>query len=164
MAAEVVEQWNAQWEYPKLILGRPEDFFRYIEKNFAAKIPVLKADFGGWWEDGAGSARPKPALCRRAEERAVTAEMLHSLAAVLARSQVSKSRFSTSCGATFCSMTNIPGARRAAFPTPKAEQTVKQWEVKALLRAQRRRGFARPAGDWHGRAGGLDPGGGPGRV
>ncbi len=43
---EVVEKWNAQWEYPKLILGRPEDFFRYIEQNFAAKIPVMRADFG----------------------------------------------------------------------------------------------------------------------
>ena len=54
---EVVEKWNAQWEYPKLILGRPEDFFRYIEQNFAAKIPVLRGDFGAWWEDGAGFER-----------------------------------------------------------------------------------------------------------
>ena len=56
---EVVEKWNAQWEYPKLILGRPEDFFRYIEQNFAAKIPVLRADFGTWWEDGAGFDRAR---------------------------------------------------------------------------------------------------------
>ena len=67
---EVVEKWNAQWEYPKLILGRPEDFFRYIEQNFAAKIPVLRADFGAWWEDGAASSARETALCRRAEERA----------------------------------------------------------------------------------------------
>ena len=81
----MVEKWNAQWEYPKLILARPEDFFRYIEQNFAAKIPVLRADFGTWWEDGAASSARETALCRRAEERAVTAEMLHSLAAVLGK-------------------------------------------------------------------------------
>ena len=78
---EVVEKWNATWEYPKLILGRPEDFFRYIEQNFAAKVPVMRADFGAWWEDGAASSARETAMCRRAEERAVTAEMLHSLAA-----------------------------------------------------------------------------------
>ena len=77
----MVEKWNAEWEYPKLILGRPADFFGYIEKNFASKIPVLKTDFGGWWEDGAASSALETVLCRRAEERAVTAEMLHSLAA-----------------------------------------------------------------------------------
>ena len=30
---EVVEKWNAEWEYPKLILAPPEEFFSYIEQN-----------------------------------------------------------------------------------------------------------------------------------
>ena len=36
---EVVEKWNAEWEYPKLILARPEDFFSYIEQTRRGQDP-----------------------------------------------------------------------------------------------------------------------------
>ncbi|MGD0259334.1 MAG: polysaccharide lyase family protein [Verrucomicrobiota bacterium] len=132
---EVVEKWNAQWEYPKLILGRPEDFFRYIEQNFAAKIPVMRGDFGTWWEDGAGSAARETALCRRAEERAVTAEMLHSLAAVLAGAPYPKSDFDELWRNILLYDEHTWGAA-GSISEPKAEQTVKQWEVKSSFARQ----------------------------
>jgi alpha-mannosidase len=127
---EVVEKWNAQWEYPKLILGRPEDFFRYIEQNFAAKIPVMRADFGSWWEDGAGSSALETALCRRAEERAVTAEMLHSLAAVLREEPYPKWNFDELWRNILLYNEHTWGAA-GSISAPQSEQTVKQWEVKA---------------------------------
>ncbi len=133
---EVVEKWNAQWEYPKLILGRPEDFFTYIEKNFAARIPVLKTDFGGWWEDGAASSAHETALCRRAEERAVTAETLHSLAAVLGGVPYPKAGFDELWRNILLYDEHTWGAW-CSISDPKSEQTVKQWEIK--------RSFARQA-------------------
>ena len=161
---EVVEKWNAEWEYPKLILGRPEDFFRYIEQNFAAKIPVLQADFGGWWEDGAGSSARETALCRRAEERAVTAEMLHSLAAVLAaRSLIPKLDFDELWRNILLYDEHTWGAA-GSISAPKSEQTVKQWEVKSSLCAPGGRGVAPVARIRHGQAGGTGAGGGPRRV
>ena len=126
---EVVEKWNAEWEYPKLILGRPADFFSYIEQNFAAKIPVLKTDFGGWWEDGAGSTARETALCRRAEERAVTAEMLHSLAAVLGGAAYPKAALDELWRNILLYDEHTWGAW-CSISDPKNEQTVKQWEVK----------------------------------
>ncbi len=126
---EVVEKWNAQWDYPKLILGRPEEFFSYIEKNYAGKIPVLKADFGGWWEDGAASSAAETVLCRRAEERAVTAEMLHSLSSVLAGGEYPKSGFDDLWRNILLYDEHTWGAY-CSISDPKAEQTVKQWEVK----------------------------------
>ncbi len=127
---EVVEKWNAQWEYPKLILARPEDFFRYIEQNFAAKIPVLRADFGAWWEDGAASSARETALCRRAEERAVTAEMLHSLAAVLGGEPYPKWKFDELWRNILLYDEHTWGAADS-ISAPTSEQTVKQWEVKS---------------------------------
>ena len=132
---EVVEKWNAQWEYPKLILGRPEDFFRYLEQNFATKIPVMRGDFGAWWEDGAASSARETALCRRAEERAVTAEMLHSLAAVLGGAPYPKGNFDELWRNILLYDEHTWGAAGSIW-TPKAEQTVKQWEVKGSFARQ----------------------------
>ena len=126
---QVVEKWNAEWEYPKLILGRPEDFFGYIEKNFAGQIPVLKTDFGGWWEDGAGSSALETALCRRAEERGVTAEMLHSLAAMLAGGAYPKTSFDDLWRNILLYDEHTWGAY-CSISEPQAEQTIKQWAVK----------------------------------
>ncbi len=132
---EVVEQWNAQWAYPQLILGRPEDFFRYIEKNFAAKIPVLKGDFGTWWEDDAGTSARESALCRRAEERAVTAEMLHSLTAVLAGAKYPKADFDELWRNILLYDEHTWGAG-CSVSAPQSEQTLKQWEVKRSYAVQ----------------------------
>jgi hypothetical protein len=132
---EVVEKWNAQWEYPKLILGRPEDFFRYIEQNFAAKIPVMRGDFGAWWEDGAASSARETALCRRAEERAVTAEMLHSLAAVLGGAPYPKWDFDELWRNILLYDEHTWGAA-GSISAPQAEQTIKQWEVKGSFARQ----------------------------
>ena len=127
---QVVEQWNAQWEYPKLILGRPEDFFRYVERNFAARIPVLKTDFGSWWEDGAASSALETALCRRAEERAVSAEMLHSLAAVLGAADYPKADFEELWRNVLLYEEHTWGAW-CSVSQPQSEQTVMQWGVKS---------------------------------
>ena len=126
---EVVEKWNAEWEYPKLILSRPADFFSYIEQHFGSKIPVLKTDFGGWWEDGAGSTARETALCRRAEERAVTAEMLHSLSAVLGGNDYPKAAFDDLWRNILLYDEHTWGAT-GSISEPQNEQTVKQWEVK----------------------------------
>jgi hypothetical protein len=132
---EVVEKWNAQWEYPKLILSLPEDFFRYIEQNFAAKIPVMRGDFGTWWEDGAASSARETALCRRAEERAVTAEMLHSLAAVLRGAPYPKWAFDELWRNILLYDEHTWGAA-GSISAPTAEQTVKQWAVKGSFARQ----------------------------
>jgi alpha-mannosidase len=132
---EVVEKWNAQWEYPKLILGRPEDFFHYIEQNFADKIPVLRGDFGAWWEDGSASSARETALCRRAEERTVTAEMLHSLAALLSGAPYPKGNFDELWRNILLYDEHTWGAA-GSISAPTAEQTVKQWEVKGSFARQ----------------------------
>ncbi len=127
---KVVNQWNSEWAYPKMIFAQPEDFYGYILKNFPDKIPVLKTDFGDWWADGAGSAAFETALSRRAEERAVTAEILHSLSSIMTGADYPRTNFDELWQNILLYNEHTWGAA-GSIHSPHADQTVKQWQVKA---------------------------------
>ena len=129
---KVVQAWNAEWAYPKLIIALPEDFYGYIRQHFSNDIPVLKTDFGGWWEDGAGSSALETELSRRAEERAVTAEMLHSLAGVMTGADYPKTNFDDVWHNVLLYNEHTWGAAGSIYQ-PDSEQTVKQWAVKSAF-------------------------------
>jgi alpha-mannosidase len=78
--AEVVKQWNQRYEYPKLILSRNAEFFQYIEKHYADKLPVYRGSAGTYWEDGAGSSARETTLVRRAHEQLTGGQGLSALA------------------------------------------------------------------------------------
>lgn len=50
-----VKNWNETYLYPKLVLSTPEQTLSAIERDYSAKIPVLKGDMSPYWEDGAAS-------------------------------------------------------------------------------------------------------------
>jgi alpha-mannosidase len=81
--AEIAQAWNAQYEYPKIILCQNAEFFEYIEKNYGSKLPVVRGSAGAYWEDGAGSSAVETALCRNAEQTVASAEkclaLVHSV-------------------------------------------------------------------------------------
>ncbi|HXC35934.1 MAG TPA: hypothetical protein VNV43_08660, partial [Candidatus Acidoferrales bacterium] len=126
---QVVQEWNAKWDYPKMIFAQPEDFFGYIEKNFSKDIPVLKTDFGGWWEVGAASSALETELSRRAEERAVTAEMLHSLAGVMTGAAYPKTNFDGLWHNILLYNEHTWGSADSV-KHPGSEKSVSEWEVK----------------------------------
>jgi len=126
----IVQQWNSEWAYPKLVFAQPEDFLGYIQTNYSNDIPVLKADFGDWWADGAASAALETAMSRRAEERAVTAEMLHSLAGLMTGAPYPKTNFDQLWHNILLFNEHTWGAA-ASVREPNSEQTVKQWAVKS---------------------------------
>jgi hypothetical protein len=127
---KVVNEWNAEWAYPKMIFAQPEDFYGYILKNYSNNIPVLKTDFGDWWADGAGSAAYETELSRRAEERAVTAEMLHSLASIMTGAEYPGTNFDGLWENILLFNEHTWGASRS-IGEPDSKETVGQWKVKA---------------------------------
>jgi alpha-mannosidase len=127
---KVVNEWNSQWAYPRLIFGQPEDFYGYILKNYSNNIPVLKTDFGDWWADGAGSAAYETTLSRRAEERAVTAEMLHSLASIMTGADYPETNFDGLWENILLFNEHTWGAA-GSIGDPYGDETVGQWKVKA---------------------------------
>lgn len=133
---KMVNQWNSEWAYPQIIYAQPEDFYGYIEKKFSYDIPVLKTDFGGWWEVGAASSAQETALSRRAEERAVTAEMLHSLAGITTGAAYPKTNFDGLWHNILLYNEHTWGSADSV-KHPYSEKSVGEWEVKS--------GFARQA-------------------
>ncbi|MCL4483847.1 MAG: glycosyl hydrolase family 38, partial [Bacteroidetes bacterium] len=66
-ACELVKQWNAKYEYPKLRLATVSEFFEYVEKNWGDKLPVYRNAWLDWWTDGCGSASRETAEIRKTQ-------------------------------------------------------------------------------------------------
>ncbi len=71
-----VQEFSRRFTWPRIITGRPEDFFRDVERRYAAKIPVRRGDTGLYWEDGAASTAAELAAFRSAQLAARAAEVL----------------------------------------------------------------------------------------
>jgi hypothetical protein len=72
----VVEQWNAKYEWPRLILGTNADFFERLRTEVANRAPVVRGDQGAYWEDGAASSAAETKLNRDNVRRLVLLEAL----------------------------------------------------------------------------------------
>jgi hypothetical protein len=48
---KVVDDWNAKYDQPTLILSQPEDFFDYLLAQYGDVFPVYSGDAAGFWED-----------------------------------------------------------------------------------------------------------------
>ena len=78
--AQTVKAWNDRYAFPKVILSLNDEFFEYIERGFAERLPVVRGSGGAYWEDGAGSSARETALGRNAQEALSRAETLLALA------------------------------------------------------------------------------------
>ncbi|MBZ5563627.1 MAG: hypothetical protein LAP13_14555 [Acidobacteriia bacterium] len=75
---DLIERWNQEYEFPKLIVATDADYFAYVEKQFASRLPVYRGDGGAYWEDGAGSTSRATQLNQRAKEVLPEAEAIAS--------------------------------------------------------------------------------------
>lgn len=54
--ASTIAQWNEAYSYPKLVTATDGDYYDYLAKNFAGKLPVFRGDGGAYWADAAGTS------------------------------------------------------------------------------------------------------------
>ncbi|HEX8141165.1 MAG TPA: glycoside hydrolase family 38 C-terminal domain-containing protein [Pyrinomonadaceae bacterium] len=83
--AGLVRQWNSLYAFPELKFS---GFGKAIEKIAAGskeKLPVIRGDGGPYWEDGIASNAYYAAMERETERRAVSAEKLSTIAALVDR-------------------------------------------------------------------------------
>ena len=66
-ACRLVKEWNEKYETPKLKLSVASEFFEYVEKNYADKLPVYQKAWLDWWTDGAGSSSRETAEVRKTQ-------------------------------------------------------------------------------------------------
>lgn len=78
--AEVAAEWNRTWDFPKVILATPDEYFRYVEENFGNALPVYRGDMGVFWEDGAASSAAETAMVRWAKANLSAAEKWGAIA------------------------------------------------------------------------------------
>ncbi len=80
--APVIERWNKEYEFPKLVVATDAEYFRYIEEHFANRLPVYRGDCGAYWEDGVGSTMHATTQNRQTQQLLPAAETAASLASI----------------------------------------------------------------------------------
>jgi alpha-mannosidase len=78
--ADVIEMWNREYAYPKVIPATQRDFFTHISTTFAAQIKTYRGDGGSYWEDEAGADARVAAMIRSSQTQLVAAEKFESIA------------------------------------------------------------------------------------
>ena len=82
-ACELVKQWNAKYEYPKLRLATASEFSEYVEKNYAEKLPVYRKAWLDWWTDGYGSTSRETAEVRKTQNMKQVDEGLFAMVSMM---------------------------------------------------------------------------------
>jgi hypothetical protein len=81
--ASCVERWNNKFAWPQLITCEFSQFFRYIEKHYGDRLPVVRGTGGSYWADNFGILAAATARDRGNQRRAVAAESFATLASAL---------------------------------------------------------------------------------
>lgn len=79
---EIMKAWREAYEYPQIIPATDADYYDYLAKNFAAKLPKFSGDGGAYWEDGVGSTAAETIVNRDSQRLLPIAEMAAALASV----------------------------------------------------------------------------------
>lgn len=74
-----VAAWNADHEFPKVIIATTAEFFERFESRYGKDVPTARGDFTPYWEDGAASSAFETAMNRASAERLIQAETLWAL-------------------------------------------------------------------------------------
>ncbi len=86
--AELIERWNKDFAFPKMVVASDAEYFEYIGKNFGDRLPIYRGDAGAYWEDGAASSAAATRLNRLSHEILPAAETACALAALFDSKQL----------------------------------------------------------------------------
>lgn len=129
--AEVAQQWNERYEFPKIILSHNAEFFEYIEKHYGDKLPVFRGSAGTFWEDGAGSSARETALCRAAHEAVANGEKLLALASRIGKTKPYSPEAIYKIWRNCMLYDEHTWGAYCSISQPESEFTKSQWKVKA---------------------------------
>jgi len=82
-ACELVKQWNAKYESPKLRLAVASEFSEYVENKYADKLPVYRNAWLDWWTDGYGSTSRETAEVRKTQNMKQVDEGMFAMVSML---------------------------------------------------------------------------------
>jgi len=77
--SDSIRDWNEKYYWPKMILSRTSDGMKELEERYGNDLPVVQADLGGFWEEGANSTAIGNIRHRNGRERLLQAETMWSM-------------------------------------------------------------------------------------
>ncbi len=86
-ACELVKNWNATHESPKLRLSVISEFFEYVENKYGATLPVYKNAWLDWWTDGYGSTSRETAEVRKTQNMKQVDDGLFAMVSIMGGEQ-----------------------------------------------------------------------------
>jgi alpha-mannosidase len=81
--AELAQQWNSVYAYPRLRYSGFYDALKNVAQQFGSDIPTVRGDGGPYWEDGIASDARYAAMERQNESRGPAAEELATLTSLV---------------------------------------------------------------------------------
>lgn len=63
-SGEMIDRWNAKYEWPKLRTAVASEFFKEVEANYPDKIETIRGAWPDWWTDGFASGAREAAVSR----------------------------------------------------------------------------------------------------
>jgi len=80
---DIVRDWNAKYEWPKLRSALARDFMVYLDEYHAEDIPTHKVAWPDWWTDGVGSAANETKVVRNTHAEIASSEAVLSMVRLL---------------------------------------------------------------------------------
>ncbi|MGA7564733.1 MAG: polysaccharide lyase family protein [Terriglobales bacterium] len=74
--SEIVSTFNHEYAWPRLQFSTVHSAMQQIEREWKGEMPVVRGDFGPYWEDGYGSDALHTAIHRANQHRIATAEII----------------------------------------------------------------------------------------
>ena len=128
--APLIEQWNREFQYPKLLVASDSDYFQYIQKYYSDRLKVYRGDAGAYWEDGAASTAKATASNRHSQQILPIAETLSGLATIFEpRFRYPSEDFRTAWKNVMFYDEHTWGAYSSILQ-PDREFVTRQWEIK----------------------------------
>ncbi|GAB2466961.1 glycoside hydrolase family 38 C-terminal domain-containing protein [Promicromonospora xylanilytica] len=81
--SDVVAEWNAEWDFPRLRLSTNEDFFDAAVERVGDELQTFVGDWNDWWAHGVGAAAAPVSVGRTAQARLRDAQTLSAAARLI---------------------------------------------------------------------------------
>lgn len=127
---QLLEKWSEKYSYPKFVIGDGTEFFKHIEKKYAAQIPTKRGDFGAYWEDGAGSTAQETSFYLDARRRMERVDTLCAMSQLVSPSPLPRDQIAKAWDDLLFYAEHTWGAAQSVSD-PDCAMTRDQWDFKA---------------------------------
>lgn len=126
----LINKWNQNHAYPKLIMATDDDYFRYITQHFKNDLPTYRGGGGAYWEDGAASTANATKMNRLTKQLLPVAQTAASLSAILSTRYQYKSEDFNNIWENILFYDEHTWGSYRSMSQPDRDAVKRQWQIK----------------------------------